>query len=200
MLSSQTKDTTTSAVMRQLQTTALIPHPPGLTLETILDLPDTVLNELIQPVGFHNVKTRSIKRTAEKLRDEHSSDIPRTVAGLMSLPGVGPKMAYLCSTATAHTWPDADSDVMTREVEGIGVDTHVMRITRRWGWHDEANVAAEKIRLSLQSWLPRDEWRDINRLLVGFGQVVCRPVGRRCGVCEVGRKGLCPSSSSSLDT
>jgi endonuclease III len=86
-------------------------------------------------------------------------------------------MAYLCMT------------VAWNRVEGIGVDVHVHRITNLWGWN-QTNTP-EDTRLALQSWLPRDKWREINWLLVGFGQKVCLPVGRKCGECELGLRGLC---------
>ena len=47
--------------------------------------------------------------------------------------------------------------------------------------------------MALQAWLPREKWHDINHLLVGFGQTVCLPVGRRCGDCAIAERGLCPS-------
>ncbi|KAI9792662.1 MAG: DNA N-glycosylase and apurinic/apyrimidinic (AP) lyase [Peltula sp. TS41687] len=172
LLSSQTKDTTTSSVIRRMQRTL---PAPGLTLETILSLTPSSLNAQLQPVGFHNVKTRAVLATARILRDRHGGDIPRTYEGLVALPGVGPKMAHLALTAA---WG---------RTEGIAVDTHVLRVTRRWGWHAEGKP--EEARRSLQAWLPRRCWAEINRLLVGFGQTVCLPRGRRCGVCEVGRAG-----------
>lgn len=106
MLSSQTKDTTNAIAMRRLQTE--LPHP-GLTLENILAVDPVKLNEMIYVVGFHNNKTRYIKAAALILRDQFEGEIPDTVEGLMSLPGVGPKMAYLCMSAA---WG---------RTEGIGV-------------------------------------------------------------------------------
>lgn len=176
MLSSQTKDTTNALAMRRLQTSL---PPPGLTLSNILAITPEKLNELIYAVGFHNNKTRYIKATALLLRDRFNSDIPDSIEGLMSLPGVGPKMAYLCMSAA---WG---------KTEGIGVDVHVHRITNLWGWQQTRNP--EETRMLLEKWLPRERWHEINRLLVGFGQVVCLPVGRRCGVCVLGERGLCPS-------
>lgn len=183
MLSSQTKDTTNAVAMRRLQT-ELPPHAPGapggLTLENVLAVDPDELNRLIWAVGFHNNKTRYIKRAAEILRDEHSGDVPDTIAGLTALPGVGPKMAYLCLSAA---WG---------RTEGIGVDVHVHRITNLWGWHGGAGTKnPEETRARLESWLPRDCWREINSLLVGLGQTVCLPVGRRCGECDLGLRGLC---------
>ena len=96
----------------------------------------------------------------------------------MALPGVGPKMAYLCLSAA---WG---------RTEGIGVDVHVHRITNLWGW--QRTRTPEETRMALQAWLPRERWHEINRLLVGFGQTVCLPVGRRCGSCRLAERGLCP--------
>ncbi len=106
MLSSQTKDTTNALTMQRLRRE--LPSP-GLTLENILECEPEKLNEIIWAVGFHNNKTKFIKAAAEVLRDQYEGDIPDTVEGLMSLPGVGPKMAYLCLSAA---WG---------RTEGIGV-------------------------------------------------------------------------------
>ncbi|KAG8418105.1 alpha,alpha-trehalase nth1 [Metarhizium acridum] len=89
-------------------------------------------------------------------------------------------MAHLCLSAA---WD---------RTEGIGVDVHVHRITNLWGWNKTKNP--EETRRALQSWLPRDKWREINWLLVGFGQAVCLPVGRRCGDCDLGLSGLCKAA------
>ncbi len=177
MLSSQTKDTTNAIAMRNLQTRL---PPPGLTLENILAVEPERLNELIYVVGFHNNKTRYIKATALILRDNFNSDIPDTIEGLMSLPGVGPKMAYLCMAAA---WS---------RIEGIGVDVHVHRISNLWRWHN--TKSPEETRAALEAWLPKDKWHEINHLLVGFGQTICLPVGRRCGECTLSESGLCPSA------
>lgn len=177
MLSSQTKDTTNAVAIRNLQTQ--LPWP-GLTLESILAVEPAKLNELIWVVGFHNTKTRHIKAAAILLRDNFNSDIPDSLEGLMSLPGVGPKMAYLCLAAA---WG---------RIEGIGVDVHVHRITNLWKWHK--TTTPEETRACLESWLPRDKWHEINHLLVGFGQTICTPVARKCGDCLLPRAGLCPSA------
>jgi endonuclease-3 len=52
----------------------------------------------------------------------------------------------------------------------------------------------EQTRAALESWLPRDKWHDINNLLVGFGQTICLPVGRKCGDCKLAERGLCKSA------
>lgn len=149
-----------------------------LTLDNILKVSPERLNALIHTVGFHNNKTKYIKATASILASQYAGDIPRTAPDLMKLPGVGPKMAYLCMSAA---WGQHD---------GIGVDVHVHRITNLWKWH--STRTPEETREALQSWLPKDKWHEINKLLVGLGQTVCLPVGRKCGECVLAG-GLCPS-------
>lgn len=146
----------------------------------MLALEPATLNGFINKVGFHNQKTKFIKQTAEILRDKWHSDIPDTIEGLVSLPGVGPKMGYL--TLSAAWGRD----------EGIGVDVHVHRITNLWGWNKTQQP--EQTRAALESWLPKDRWHDINNLLVGFGQTICLPVGKKCGECMLADRGLCPSA------
>ncbi|KAJ5892141.1 DNA polymerase alpha-associated DNA helicase A [Penicillium subrubescens] len=220
MLSSQTKDTVTAVAMQRLHTelgdaqpdrvstvkkedfestddvkikpepddtlsTASLPIKDStLNLENILAVTPTRLNTLIEKVGFHNNKTKYIKAAALILRDEYNGDIPSTPEGLMSLPGVGPKMAYLCMSAA---WG---------KHEGIGVDVHVHRITNLWGWHK--TKTPEETRMALQSWLPRDKWHEINKLLVGLGQTACQPVKRRCGECYLAGTKLCKSEIKGL--
>ncbi|KAL3460812.1 endonuclease III [Aspergillus heterothallicus] len=199
MLSSQTKDTVTAVAMQRLhteledqsaavikqemegssQSVAQSDKDSTLNLENILAVSPERLNSLIGTVGFHNNKTKYIKRTAEIIRDQYDSEIPSTPAELMKLPGVGPKMAYLCMSAA---WG---------KHEGIGVDVHVHRITNLWGWHK--TKTPEETRMSLESWLPKDKWHEINKLLVGLGQTVCLPVGKRCGDCDLAGTKLCKS-------
>lgn len=203
MLSSQTKDTVTAVAMQRLHTElgdgpALAedikikqedddskPVDSTLNLTNILAVDPTRLNELIRTVGFHNNKTKYIKATALILRDQHGGDIPSTPDGLMALPGVGPKMAYLCLSAA---WG---------KHLGIGVDVHVHRITNLWGWNK--TKTPEETRKALQSWLPIEKWHEINKLLVGLGQTVCLPVKRRCGDCDLAGLRLCKSEIRGLE-
>lgn len=158
---------------KQEKETSLIPSAPGsdrfitlpktssLTLENVLAVPASRLDELIRQVNFHNNKTKYIKATAVMLRDVFNSDIPSTPEDLMRLPGVGPKMAYLAMSAA---WG---------KVMGIGVDVHVHRITNLWGW--VKTKTPEETRLALESWLPREKWGEINKMLVGVGQTIKDP-------------------------
>lgn len=177
MLSSQTKDQITSAAMAKLRT-----H--GCNIPNILQTSDKELGELIYPVGFWKRKVEYIKRTSEILRDQYYGDIPNNVEDLCKLPGVGPKMAYLVMKCA---W---------NQVTGIGVDTHVHRISNRLGWVKKTTKQPEDTRKALEDWLPREFWTDINHLLVGFGQQTCLPVKPKCSECL--NKDICPFGKSQL--
>lgn len=168
MLSSQTKDVVTDAAVKNLRQAV----GGALTVENILRAEDTAISGAIAKVGFWRRKTQYIKQAAQRLKDDFSSDVPKTVDELCSLPGVGPKMAFLTL------------QVAWKINVGIGVDVHVHRITNRLGWHKPPTKTPEETRLNLQSWLPRELHPDINHMLVGFGQTVCLPVGPRCDMCR----------------
>ncbi|XP_067005253.1 endonuclease III-like protein 1 [Anabrus simplex] len=171
MLSSQTKDQVTYAAMQKLK-------QHGLTVDNILQTDDKTLGELIYPVGFWKSKVKYIKATTQILKDQYNGDIPNTVQQLCKLPGVGPKMAHICM------------NVAWGIVSGIGVDTHVHRISNRLGWVQKPTKTPEETRVALESWLPYHLWDEVNHLLVGFGQQICQPVRPQCGSCL--NNNLCP--------
>jgi len=103
MLSSQTKDQATAAAMHRLK-------QHGLTIDNVLRMSEESMSDLIQTVSFNRRKADFILRTTAILSTK--GDIPCTIEELLELPGVGPKMAYLC---LEHAWGIT---------AGIGVDTH----------------------------------------------------------------------------
>ena len=116
---------------------------------------------------------------AALLSPRHGGEVPRDVATLQTLPGVGPKVARLVASVA---FGDAGA--------GIVVDTHVHRVTNRLGW--AAAPAPERTRQQLQAWLPAALWDEASLELLGFGQQVCTPVRPRCADCPV--RDLCPSA------
>lgn len=176
MLSSQTKDETTANAMHNLMEHCIVEinDPDGITLEALISIEEKDLDKEIFSVGFHNRKSSFIKRVAVMLKENFEGDVPPTIEGFLSLPGVGPKMGYL---ALQKSWA---------KVDGIGVDVHVDRLAKMWKWVDpKACKTPEHTRKELESWLPRSLWYEINPVLVGFGQVVCMPRSKRCDICLV---------------
>ena len=153
---------------------------PGnyLSAATVASLDAETLQVAISGVTFAKSKAPRVTQLARTLHDDYGGDVPRTLAELMALPGVGPKVAHL---ALQIAWC---------ETQGISVDTHVHRIAGRLGWTRGARDA-EATRKQLESWLPREHWQGLNPLLVGFGQQVCaeRP---NCRGCLLSAERLCP--------
>lgn len=80
----------------------------GLTVDDMIKIDEKMLGELIHPVSFFNTKAKNIKKVASILKqqaqDHEIVDIPSTFDGLMALPGVGPKMAYLVMSCAWNKW------------------------------------------------------------------------------------------------
>lgn len=152
MLSSQTKDATVGDAMR-----TLIKH--GLDIKKIQNTPSEKINEMIYKVSFRNNKTKFIKETTDILAKKHNGDIPSTAKELMTLPGVGPKMAYIVES------------IVFKKATGIGVDTHMHRLFNALGW--ASSDTPDKTRKQMEGWLPREKWgAEVNILWVGLGQEV----------------------------
>lgn len=174
MLSSQTKDEVTHEAMRRLT------NDGSCTPQTIANMEPQKLETLLYPVSFYKNKTKYLQNTSKILVDQYDSDIPNDVKGLIKLPGVGPKMAHICMNSAWNI------------VTGIGVDVHVHRIANRLGWVREETKQPEQTRKALESWLPSDHWKEVNHLLVGFGQTICTPVKPKCNECL--NKAICPAA------
>ncbi|KAH9301843.1 hypothetical protein KI387_013426, partial [Taxus chinensis] len=181
LLSSQTKDGVTHGAVQRLSEKGM------LSIQGIINANETDIREIIYPVGFYSRKAGYLKKVAMLCQEKYNGDIPKSLKELLSLPGIGPKMAHLIMNVG---WED---------VQGICVDTHVHRICNRLGWvsvsdKKQTTNTPEETRKNLESWLPRDEWVAINPLLVGFGQTICTPLRPRCGECLVNT--FCPAAFS----
>jgi endonuclease-3 len=126
--------------------------------------------ELIEGTSFAGNKGPQIKAIAQQLVEEYDGQLPCDRELLLSFKGVGPKCANL-AMGIACDGPY------------ISVDTHVHRITNRWGYVD-ANTP-EKTMVALEETLPRRHWIDINRLLVPFGKHICTATRPKCPTCPL---------------
>jgi endonuclease-3 len=132
----------------------------------------------IYPVGFYRTKAPRLVAMAKRIVREFGGRVPDDIDTLLTLNGVGRKTANLVVTA-GYGKP------------GICVDTHVHRISNRWGY--VSTMTPEQTERELRRKLPRRYWLRYNDLLVAFGQTVCRPIGPRCGECPL--EAWCPSST-----
>jgi endonuclease-3 len=141
------------------------------------------LAEDIYGITFHNNKGGYLKGIGEILVEKHDGEVPDTMSALTDLPGVGRK--------TANVVLQHGHDV----VEGIVVDTHVQRITRRLGITEEERP--EAIEEDLMPIVPEEEWQAFTHLLISHGRAVCTARNPDCGDCEL--EDICPSSKLDSD-
>jgi endonuclease-3 len=172
ILSLRTKDETTLVASRRL----LEKYP---TMEALVSRPAVEIEKLIYPVGFYHTKAENLKRIAKILIEENGARVPDDMDALLALPGVGRKTANLVLSEAYH-------------IDAICVDTHVHRISNRAGWLDRTNglgaagtKSPEETEMVLREKLPQRYWQTINKLLVFYGQQICRPISPRCSVCVI---------------
>lgn len=134
------------------------------------------MEALIQTTGFFRNKARNIQACCRMLVEQHGGRVPRTMAALHALPGVGRKTANVVLGNAYHL------------NAGIVVDTHVARVTRRLGLTRQTD--AVKIERELIPLVPRAQWTLFSHWLIWHGRRRC--VARRpdCAHCEVAT--LCP--------
>lgn len=136
------------------------------------------LEEIIRSTGFYRNKAKSIIGMAKALIERHDGNVPRTMAELVALPGVGRKTA---NVILGNAFGIND---------GIVVDTHVTRLSARLGLTREVDPV--KIELSLMPLFPRDTWTMLSHVLIWHGRRVCDAKKPRCGEC--GLRDICPSA------
>jgi endonuclease-3 len=139
--------------------------------------PQEELAEALNSVTYYNNKASYIRESCQRLLDEHDGEVPDTMAELTDLPGVGRK--------TANVVLQHGHDV----VEGVVVDTHVQRQTRRLGLTD--NNRPERIEEDLMTLVPSSEWQAITHLFISHGREVCTARNPDCEACVLAD--ICPS-------
>jgi endonuclease-3 len=137
------------------------------------------IEELIRPVGLYRTKAASLKGIGAALTDRFAGQVPRTLAELTSLPGVGRKTANVV-LGNAFGIP------------GITVDTHVGRLARRLGWTSQKD--ASKVEAVIASLFPTELWVDLCNQLIFQGRQVCHARRPACGGCRL--NALCPSAEA----
>ena len=168
ILSLRTQDTTTGPAAARLF--ALADEPAAM-----LRLSPRRIERAIYPVGFYRTKARSILGICRDLLDRFRGRVPDDLDALLTLGGVGRKTANLVITIGFGK-------------PGICVDTHVHRISNRFGY--VKTRTPEETEMALRAKLPRRYWIGYNDLLVSFGQNVCAPISPRCSTCPINT--LCP--------
>lgn len=135
-------------------------------------LPIKKIEETIYPVGFYKTKAKRIPEICKILIEKFDGNVPDDINVLLTLPGVGRKTANLVLTQGYG-------------MLGICVDTHVHRISNRFGY--VRTKTPEETEFSLQIKLPKKYWIFYNDYLVAWGQNICKPVSPFCSRCAIFR-------------
>jgi endonuclease III len=136
------------------------------------------LEEMVRSTGFYRNKARALKNLGHALLAEHDGEVPASMDALKKLPGVGRKTANVVLGNALGL------------IEGIAVDTHVHRLSRRLGLTDEDD--AEGIERDLMAVVPRESWTRFALLLQDHGRTICKARRPECPICPVAD--LCPSA------
>lgn len=141
------------------------------TAQDFADADPEELERMIRSTGFYRNKARSLMGMGRALAEEHGGEVPRSMAALRQVPGVGRK------TANVVLGNAFGID------EGVVVDTHVRRISRRLGLteHDDP----EKIERDLMALVPQEDWTLFPHLMIHHGRQVCVARKPRCEICPV---------------
>ena len=168
-LSAQCTDARVNIVCRELF--SVFPTPRAMADGDLAEI-----ERIVKPCGLYRMKASSIKEASRMLVDELGGELPRDMDGMLSLPGVGRKIANLIL-----------GDVYG--LPSVVCDTHCMRICGRFGMYREGLKDPNKIEKILLELLPYGEGSDFCHRIVNFGREVCTARSPKCGECPV--KDLC---------
>lgn len=129
------------------------------------------LEDLIHPCGFYKNKAKNIKACARTIVEKFNGQVPKSMEELVSLPGVGRKSANVVMLEAFG------------EAKGIAVDTHCKRISNKMGLSKETEP--EKIEQDLLKFFDKEDYKDINHLLVWHGRKTCIARKPNCIECPV---------------
>lgn len=166
ILSARTKDENTAKVVKALF--KQYPNAEALAGARIRDV-----EKIIKPIGFYHVKSRRIIEVAKIIHRQYDGAVPRDIARLVELPGVGRKTAN-CVLVYAFEEP------------AIPVDIHVHRISNRLGLVN--TKTPEDTEKALVGMIPKRYWLRINDTFVMYGQNICKPISPMCDVCQIQSK------------
>ncbi|MEV8180501.1 endonuclease III [Specibacter sp. NPDC078692] len=169
VLSAQTTDIRVNAVTPEL----FARFPTPLVMAQALSVE---LEELIRPTGFFRAKAANLLALATRIVDEYDGVIPGSLEALVTLPGVGRKTANVV-LGNAFGVP------------GITVDTHFIRLARRFGWTESTDPV--RIESDVAALFERKDWTMLSHRVVFHGRRICHARKPACGACPIAH--LCPA-------
>jgi endonuclease-3 len=164
ILSAQCTDVRVNLVTPALFAT--FPTPKAMAAASLPEL-----EELIRTTGFYRNKAKSIQGAARVVVEQYGGKIPQTMDELLQLPGVARKTANV----VLGSW--------FQIADGVVVDTHVLRISRRLEL--TTNTTPEKVERDLVKIIPQDHWIDYSHEIIFHGRQICIARKPRCADCTL---------------
>jgi endonuclease-3 len=153
------------------------------TPQSLAEANPAEVQEVLSKIGMYRQKTKSVIGLSKKLVSDHAGEVPRTLAELVLLPGVGRKTANVVLGVAFGT------------PEGVVVDTHVQRISQRLGWTRQTEPP--EIEGDLMALFPRSDWDMLSHTLIFHGRRTCSARKPACAACPVTAE--CPSAFEAED-
>ena len=139
------------------------------TPEDYLNVSNEELENDIRSTGFFKNKTKTIKNLCKTLVEKHNGKVPPSMEELTKIPGIGRKTANVVLSQAFGI------------VEGITVDTHVLRVSQRLGLTDKKDP--EKVEIDLMEKFSKEKWYQLSMLLILHGRKICVAKKPKCGEC-----------------
>ena len=175
MLSAQCTDDRVNKVTKEMFKKANTP-------EQFAKLSVEEIEEMIGSISYFHTKARHIKECSEKIIKDFNGELPHTMEELTSLPGIGRKSANVIMLEAFN------------DCQGIAVDTHVFRISRRLGLSDKNEP--KKVEQDLLKEFPKNYWPLVNHILISHGRKVCKAINPQCDECTISK--YCKYNSNRL--
>ena len=134
------------------------------------------VEKIIKSTGYYKLKARRIVNTSKKITERHNGKVPNNMQDLVELDGVGRKTANIILA------------IIFKKNEGIAVDTHVGRVSRRLEL--TKNINPNKVEIDLLKQIPKKLWNRISILFILHGRTVCKAKKPNCNVCILNN--ICP--------
>ena len=163
ILSAQCTDKQVNGVTKELFKKLRTPHD-------FASVSNKALEALIRPTGYFRNKAKNIKNCSKSLLEKYDGQVPQTLDELVKLPGVGRKTANVVLGSAFN-------------IDGIVVDTHVARISKRLGLTKSNNPV--KIEYDLMEIIPKKNWNVFSLQLIYFGRAICKARKPLCPICPI---------------
>ncbi len=134
------------------------------------------IDHFIKKVNFHKGKAKNIKEAARIINEKYNGEVPQTMEELDALPGVARKTANVVLGGAFG------------KAEGIAVDTHVMRLSRKLKLTNATDPI--KAELDLMKIVPKEKWISFSHMLILHGRDICTARSHTCENCPLGD--ICP--------